>query len=116
MKTVYVIRHKPTGDYMPCRMFRSRNGGWSFWWPGQPGEGWFGCDGFDKNPRIFFEKIGAQRAVTAWLQGVHRRVISNSFDWEGTPDNSDDHIIDAPPFERKREDLEILELTLSGLV
>lgn len=115
---VFAIYHNPTGTYMPTRMYRARQGGWSHWIPGPPPDGWGGCNGFDKNPRIFFTKRSAQNALTAWLQGIHRKESSgggtNMF---GEPDDyEEDIVIDKPPIERKREDMEIVTLYLMGLV
>ncbi len=111
----FAIRHIPTGEYMPCRMFRCRGGGWSHWIPGPAPDGWAGCNGFDKNPRIFFTLRSAQNALTAWLMGVHRREVGTSHDWEGTPDGYDDHIIDDAPVPRVRADMEIVPLWIVWL-
>lgn len=115
MNTVYAILHKPTGAYMPSRMSRSNRGGWSNWIPGPAPDGWGGCDGYDKNPRIFFTLRSAQNALTAWLQGVHKRSQGVSYDWEGTPDDYDDLSIEPPPVPRVRTDMEIVPLQLFGL-
>lgn len=113
----YVIRHDTTGAYMPCRMFRSNRGGWSMWIPETPvPEGWGGCDGFDKHPRIFFTKRAAQNARSAWAQGVHRVKHVVTHDFEGMPDDYEDRYYDAPPFVRAIEDLTIIECLLSGLM
>lgn len=109
----YAIRHIPTGAFMPSRMFRSRGGGWSNWIPQTPApDGWRGCDGFDKNPRVFFTKRSVQNALTAWLMGVHRRETWSGHDWEGIPDSSDEHVIVDGPLPRLREEMEIVEFDL----
>jgi hypothetical protein len=111
---VWSIRHKPTGAWMPSRMSRSRGGGWSSWIPGPPQDGWGGCDGYDKNPRIFFSLPSARNALTMWLQGVWESRVVTTTDWEGFPDDYDDLTVRTPPVERKREDMEIVELELTG--
>ncbi len=45
--------------------------------------------------------------------GVHRRKTWNGYDWEGTPDSSDEHIIGEPPIPRVRQDMEIVEFELT---
>lgn len=111
----FAILHIPTGEYMPSRMFRGSSGGWSHWIPGPEPDGWCGCRGFDKNPRIFFSLRSAQNALTAWLMGIHRRESGVTHDWEGIPDGFDDHIVDAAPVPRVRGDMEIIPLQLVGL-
>lgn len=66
---VWSVKHVATGDWMPARMNRQGRGGWSWWVPGRPLDGRASCGGFDKNPRVFFSKASAQRAVAQWLRG-----------------------------------------------
>lgn len=111
---VWAIRHKPTGAWMPSRMFRASSGGWSYWIPGPAPEGWAGYDGHDKNPRVFYSLQSARNALTMWLQGTWERKSGTTVDWEGIPDGYDDMHVNAPPMERKRGDMEIVELCLTG--
>ncbi len=113
-RRVYAIRHIPTQAYMPCRMFRTRSGGWSLWNPGPYVDGWGGCDGFDKNPRLFFTLRSAQNALSAWLQGVHTRSTGGSGGFDGD-DYWDEITIETPPVPRVRAEMEIIPLLLSGL-
>lgn len=115
---VYAIKHKPTGAYMPARMFRASNHGWSYWVPGPAPSGWSGLDGYDKNPRIFFTLQAARNSLTAWLQGPWKRVTGTDGDWETGyfdvdlgPAPTDAQGL--PP--RVREDMEIVVLELTGL-
>jgi hypothetical protein len=107
---VFAIRHKPTGAWMPTRMFR-RGGGWSHWMPGPPVDGYEGLDGFDKNPRIFFTLQAARNALTMWLRGTWREERRCSETLEGREDWTE-LVPDAPPVERKREDMEIVSFLL----
>jgi len=63
--TVYAIRHVPSGDWMPARMFRTSARGWSTWKSGPEYD-----KGYDANPRIFFSLGAASRAAAAWYAGV----------------------------------------------
>lgn len=110
---VFAIRHKPTQSWMPARMFKTIGRGWSYWTPGDTVEG---LDGFDKNPRIFFTKRSAQNALGAWLNGRWEAQTGTDGDWETgyfTVDIGPAPM--KPPVERKREDMEIVSLTLSGV-
>lgn len=110
---VFAIRHKPTQAWMPTRMFKTIGRGWSYWTPGDSSEG---LDGFDKNPRIFFTKQSARNALTAWLGGRWVQGKVREGDWEtGYYTVDGDPAPTRPPVERKREDMEIVMLTLSGL-
>lgn len=113
---VFAIKHKPTGEYMPARMSRTSSRGWSHWVPGPAPDGWGGCDGYDKNPRVFFTLQSARNALTAWLKGMHncsRGTTSGT--WDSPPESYEVIEIAAPPVERKREDMEIVTLELTGL-
>jgi len=95
-------------------MFRTTNGGWSYWIPGPVPDGFDGCDGFDKNPRIFFTLQSARNALTAWLRGLQREKKHYTHIFDG-PDEYAELIVEAPPLERKREDMAIVELELVGV-
>lgn len=105
MRDVFAIRHKPTGKWMPARLNKSP-GGWSYWEPTSDDEA------HDANPRIFYTLRSAQNALTAWLMGEHSRKQGVSVDWEGIPDGYDDHIVNAPPIPRRRDDMEIVGFSL----
>jgi len=111
---VFAIRHKPTGEFMPHRMYRTRERGWSHWVPGPEADGWAGANGYDKNPRLFFTLQSARNALTAWLQGPWKATVETDGDWEtgyydvpGTPAPT------SPPAPRHRADMEIVTFTLS---
>jgi hypothetical protein len=109
---VWSIRHKPTGAWMPSRMYRS--GGWSYWNPGYAHPEYGVEKPFDQNPRIFFTLQSARNSLTAWMQGQWESRQVTTVDWEGIPDGYDDLTTNEPPVERKREDMEIVELELTG--
>jgi hypothetical protein len=83
------------------------------WIPGPQLDGWGGCAGFDKNPRIFFTLQSARNAVTAWLRGVQHEERHYSDSLEGR-DEWSEIVVEPPPTERKREDVEIVALELRG--
>lgn len=56
--TLYAIRHDPSGHFLPAR---KRGRGYSHDTPQSASE---------VIPRLFVKKLGASRALTAWLQGV----------------------------------------------
>lgn len=114
-REVFAIRHIPTGEYMPNKMSRAGAGGWSSWIPGPVLDGYGGCDGYDKNPRIFFSLRSARNALTAWLMGVHSRSTGITDQGWDTEDHYDEHIIEAPPVPRVRAEMEIVPLQLAGL-
>jgi hypothetical protein len=109
---VFAIRHKPNGAFMPARMFKSSSGrGWSHWDPFDVGG--VGYGGFDRNPRIFFTKASAQRALAAWLAGPWERRTGTDGDWE-----SGYYTVDMPPAPgkastpRSKGDMEIVPFEL----
>lgn len=102
---VWTIKHKPTGAFMPARMYRTAYSGWSYWKPAETREGY---KPHDANPRVFFTLQGARNALTAWLAGEWKReqgVTSSYFD----PEPYDDLSVSAPAVARRREDMEIVE-------
>lgn len=102
---VFAIRHKPTGEFMPARMSRNGFGGWSWW--REPN-----VSAFDKTPRIFPSKQGAQNALTAWLQGrwVTEYTTSGSWEGESTEKTPVPEKCETP---RVREDMELVQLLLT---
>ena len=102
---VYAIRHKPTGSWMPARMFRTSGKGWSYWAPADPSSD----KPYNKNPRIFYTLQSARNALTAWLQGEWVRGTVREGDWEtGYYEVDAEPIPNNPPVERKRDDMEIV--------
>ena len=70
--TVFALRHKATGLFMPSRMYRTSSGGWSYWEPL--------CQDTSQhtphntNPRIFFTEKSARNAQVMWEQGIWCKV------------------------------------------
>lgn len=107
---VFAVRHKPTGKWMPNRMFRTSLRGGSYWNPTSTAE----IDRpYDTNPRLFFSLQGARNALTMWLQGEWRNTQTQGTYFEPPEDAGPAPF--NPPTPRKREDMEIVTLTLSGL-
>lgn len=73
----YAIFHKPTGKYMPARMFNNSRGGWTWWEP----TGVNGLGGFDPDvPRLFTKKSSAVQAMSYWLNGNYKAVTSGHYE------------------------------------
>ncbi len=102
---LYAIRHVSTDTYMPNRLNRAP-GGWSYWSPTDE------YKPYDATPRLFSSLRSAQNALTAWLQGEHRRNQSVSYDWEGNPDSTDMCEITEPSVPRVRSEMEIVSFLL----
>lgn len=76
-KEFYAIYHKPTGKYMPARMFENSRAGWTWWEP----TGIHGLGGFDPAvPRLFTKKGSATQAMGYWLNGNHKAIISGHYE------------------------------------
>ncbi len=101
---IWSIRHKPSGAFMPARMYRTAGSGWSYWDPLETRPGY---RAFDTNPRVFFTLQAARNALTAWLAGEWKReqVVSNSY---FDPEPYDDLSVAEPTTLRRREDMEIV--------
>ena len=69
MKPVYLIRHKPTGYYMP-EPTGHRGRGSSFWEPTTEAD----------YPRVFKHPRSAKAALTQWLRGKHMPVREAEYD------------------------------------
>jgi hypothetical protein len=112
MADVFAIRHKPTGAFMPSRMFRAGSGrGWTHWDPNDATAGGYG--GFDKNPRVFFTRKSANKALGAWLAGPWEKTRVDEGDWvtgyttfDGPP------VPFTPKVPRLSAEMEIVSLTL----
>ena len=103
----FAIRHIPTGKFMPCRMYSTSRGGWSYWDPAHD------ADVYDRNPRLFFTKQGAANALTMWLQGEWKRSSGVHYDFEGSPDYYDEVAPFEPPTPRVRFQMEVVPFDLS---
>ena len=55
-------------------------------------------------PRLFKTELGAKRALDAWLQGAWTRKLS--YTWDGAEDDR----LNIEPRNRKRENMEIVEV------
>jgi len=99
---VYTIRHKATGKFMPARMSRGSNRGWSHWEP---------TDDklvFDKSPRVFFSLKSAQNALVQYCLGVHKRHYEPATNFWDDPGGEDFVEIQLPLIPRSRTDFEII--------
>lgn len=112
---VYAIKHIPTGNLMPARMFRVTGIGWSWWEPTETRPGYLP---HDANPRLFFTRASAVNAIGQWLRGPLQK---QEVKLPGGPLEMDEYRIDVgavnpkhldphPP--RRREDMEIMEFIL----
>lgn len=93
--TFYVIRHKPTGYFLPLRSTRRGNT------HSKPEK--------DCIPRLFKNKQSASNALHWWLSGVF--VYELSEDWESSYREWELHC--TPKSDRKAEDMEIIEVDLT---
>lgn len=106
---VYAIRHKPTGAFMPARMFRTHGRGWTHWIPEPEGKE-YGLQGYDKNPRIFWTRRTANNAITMWLKGPMEQVNTG----EGWDQSSTLETV-KPKVPRKSEEIELVLFNLVEL-
>lgn len=108
-KEFYAIYHKPTGKYMPARMFENSRAGWTWWEP----TGASGLGGFDPAvPRLFTKKGSATQAMSYWLNGNYKLRVAGHYEdysayWERL----------NPELPRSPEDVEIhvIRLTVIAL-
>lgn len=70
MQTLYAIQHKPSGNFMPARMFKQAGSGWSWWEPTETRSGYLP---HDPNPRLFYSIESARNALGQWLRGPLRK-------------------------------------------
>lgn len=97
---VFAIRHKPTGLLMPHLR-------------GGRGYTVVGLDQFtngNRLPRLLETRIGAQRALTAWLKGAWEQHTDYG---EYGPEGSYSEPPATPPEDRKAEQMEIVEFRLT---
>ena len=107
---VWAIRHKPTGKFMPARMFRTARAGWTYWDPLDKSPE---TRPYDPSPRLFFTRQAAANALSAWLQGKWKQEVQTEGSWDEAPY---DYLAEPTPTAvatRSREDMELVEGTLS---
>lgn len=90
----YVIRHKPTGGFLP--ELSGVRAGFTYTEPQTHGV-----------PRLFESAVGAKRALTWWLKGITS--VFKSRDWEGDYDETWSTTFEE---HRKAEDMEIIPVRL----
>lgn len=102
---IYFIRHRPTGKFMPLKISKHSTRGWSCWVPSnEPLPYGDGTAGYKPDiPRPFFSRGAAEKALKAWLKGMF--ISQHGYE-------NDTLILVAPPIERRREDMEIIEYSL----
>jgi hypothetical protein len=95
MTTYYIIRHKPTGAWMP-----QMRGGFSYWEPT-----------FNHNPpRLFNTARAAKNALTCWLQGRWSQGMTSGDFWDPPePTRLEPHAVPG----RRGEDMEVVAVTLA---
>ena len=103
MRTMWAIRHKPTGFMLPNPKGHSGRGG-SFVDPQDPKE---------IHPRLFITQRAAKRALIAWLRGRHE----GAYDFEYSDyDNKSYQVcvgyVVVPVPSRKAEDMEVVEIEM----
>jgi len=98
----FVIRHKPTGEFMPARMFLKSNRGYTYWEP--TGLNGLTADPARKTPRLFQTDHAAKTALTVWLKGI---IVPNHS--EDLPNLR----TEKPPMPRIKSDMEIVPVSLT---
>lgn len=106
---LYGIRHKPTGNYMPAKMFRTSGAGYSYWEP----TGVDGFGGHDQGPRLFQTEHAAKVALGQWLAG--RWGPSHTQGAYFDPPEYEGLVARKPIAPRVREDMEIVAFSLVPL-
>lgn len=102
MKSMWAIRHKPTNHYLPSPKGHSGRGG-SFVDP---------VDTEVTNPRLFPSERAAKAALTSWLKGMHEGEWEwGDSEWGGRYKYCIGYTI-VPVPNRKRQDMEIVEIVL----
>lgn len=106
MTELYAIFHKPTGKYMPARMFKIQRNGWTWWEP----TGANGLGGVDPEvPRLFTKRNAAIQAMGYWLNGNYALSY----------DETSQHLKNSSPIiPRKPSDVEIhaLKLVITSVI
>ena len=102
MKSMWAIRHKPTNNYLPSPKGHSGRGG-SFVDPVDPDV---------TLPRLFPTERSAKAALTCWLKGKHEGEWDwDDSEWGGMYKYCIGYTI-VPVPNRKREDMEVVEIVL----
>lgn len=103
IRSMWAIRHKPTGFMLPNPKGRSGRGG-SFVDPQDPKE---------THPRLFFTQLAAKRALIAWLRGKHEGNYEMEYDeWSGKGYQICIGYVVVPIPNRKAEEMEVIEIQL----
>ena len=107
MKPLFAIKHKPSGFYLPEPLGRMGRGGSHT----EPVD----CSGNKENPRLFPTKLGASRALSAWLQGK----FNAEREWESENEYGGGYYVSALPSvtpqpHRKKEEMEVVEFHLTS--
>lgn len=98
----YAIRDKRAFKTLPNYGTRKGRGGWTNDEPVSPSI---------VPPRLFMQRHHAERALKAWLKGVHYVKIKRSHDFFGNEDDREEfHVRPAP--ERCADDMEVVEVTM----
>lgn len=92
--SVYAIRHKPTGFYLPGS---SRSA--------LPPSMVEPVDPREQPPRVWAEERHAHSTLTIWLRGIHKA------DYDDETGSVHTEIV-APPVPRRREDMEVVQVEL----
>lgn len=103
--TFWLIRHKPTGGYLPEPIGRMGRGGSHV-------EPVVHTDDPATTPRIFQSERAAKNALAAWLRGKY---VAHRGSYSGGPDFDVDYYEDieiVPVPGRKREEMEIISADL----
>lgn len=109
--TLYALRHKATGLFMPAKMSRGARG-YSYW---NPGVRFNGDKPYDPSPRLFRSTRAAGVARGLWAAGQWEHQYAD----RGTYWDQDDYrgvAPEKPPVERKPDDLEIVTMHLVEVI
>lgn len=106
LHTMYAIRHKPSGHFLPNPKGKIGRGG-SFVHPVEPMEG-----DLTTYPRLFVTKRGAQCCLTQWLRGEHHAVIEYETDDWGRSYHYTAGADVKPQADRIREDMEVVTIDI----
>lgn len=113
--TRWAIRHKPTGNYLPLKWYKRRR-----MWRSGIGHTWNEPEaGLDTTyeriePRLFWEKAEAERALKAWLSGQRKRGLNPAKIGPNdilTSDSYTTHLVLTP--HRKADEMEIVSVTIT---
>ena len=103
MRSMWAIRHKPTGFMLPNPKGHNGRGG-SFVDPQDPNE---------IHPRLFITQLAAKRALIAWLRGKHEGDYDVEYsDYDGKSYRICVGYVVVPVPSRKAEDMEVVEIEM----